>query len=281
MTHVTEDRLVAYALDDADQMTRGEIETHVAACGECRESLAELRRVLEAASELGVPERPADYGAAVWARLEPRLSDRAGLTTSAKAMVVRRSVMRRRKPRLHVPTAVGSWRPWLAAAAVLLLTIGAFLMGRLSQPARAPVQVATGTTTASPAASIRERVVLAALSAHLDRTERGLVELVNADDRGTIDISAEQAWARDLLDANRLYRQSARGTASPALVSVLSELEPILLDIVHSPSRLSADEFQSLRSRIDDRSLVFKVRVTGADLRARQQALIHAGEKTS
>jgi hypothetical protein len=254
MTHVSEEQLVAFALDDADQSTRGVIETHLATCGECREALDELRRVLVAASALEVPERSADYGAEVWARLVPNLTDRT-------ARVV-------------------SWRPWLAAAAVLLLTIGAFLIGRWSHPEQTPVQIATATPQ-SPASSIRERVVLAALSDHLDRTERGLVELVNADDRGTIDISAEQAWARDLLDANRLYRQSARGTASPALVSLLGELEPILLDIVHSPSRLSADEFQSLRSRIDDRSLVFKVRVTGADVRARQQALIHSGEKTS
>jgi hypothetical protein len=254
MTHVTEEQLVAYTLDDAEEATRGEIETHVAACRECREALEELRRVLVAASELEVPDRSANYGAEVWARLEPRLSDR-------HARVV-------------------SWRPWLAAAAVLMLTVGAFLIGRWSQPTQAPVQVAT-VAPQSAASSIRERVVLAALSDHLDRTERGLVELVNADERGTIDISAEQAWARDLLDANRLYRQSARGTASPALVNLLGELEPILLDIVHSPSRLSANEFQSLRSRIDDRSLVFKVRVTGADVRARQRALIHPGEKTS
>jgi Putative zinc-finger len=255
MTHVTEEHLVAYALDDAESMARRDVEAHLASCGECRDSLAELRRVLEAASELEVPERSTDYGAEVWARLAPHLHDRPA--------------------RLVV-----TLRPWLAAAAVVLLTVGAFLIGRWSRPAQAPMQVAT-TLTASPAAAIRERVVLAALSDHLDRTERGLVELVNADDHGTIDISAEQAWARDLLDANRLYRQSARGTASPAIVSLLGELEPILLDIVHSPSRLSPDEFQSLRSRIDDRSLVFKVRVTGADLRARQQALIHSGEKTS
>ena len=208
-----------------------------------------------AASELEVPDRSANYGAEVWARLEPRLSDRQ--------------------------VRVVSWRPWLAAAAVLMLTVGAFLIGRWSQPTPAPVQVAT-VARQSAASSIRERVVLAALSDHLDRTERGLVELVNAGADGKpVDISAEQAWARDLLDANRLYRQSARGTASPALVNLLGELEPILLDIVHSPSRLSADEFQSLRSRIDDRSLVFKVRVTGADVRARQRALIHSGEKTS
>jgi hypothetical protein len=253
MTHVSEEQLVSYALDDADAQASKDIEMHVATCRECGEALAELRRVLMAASELDVPERPADYGDVVWARLAPQLPNRAG--------------------------RVMSWRPWLAAAAVLVLTVGAFLFGRWSRPVQAPGQVAAGSQAA--ASSIRERVVLAALSEHLDRTERGLIELVNADDSGAIDISAEQAWARDLLDANRLYRQSARGTASPALVSLLGELEPILLDIVHSPSRLSAEEFQSLRSRIDDRSLVFKVRVTGADVRARQRALIHSGEKSS
>lgn len=255
MTHIPEEALVAYALDDVEPATRQHIEAHVAICDECGESLAELRRVLVAAAELEVPERSPAYGAEVWARLVPHFHDR---------------------PARIAP----SWRPWLAAAAVVLLTVGAFLIGRWSGPAQAPVQSANA-PAASPANSIRERVVLAALSDHLDRTERGLVELVNADGSGTIDISGEQAWARDLLDANRLYRQSARGAASPALVNLLDELEPILLDIVHSPSQLSAGEFQSLRSRIDDRSLVFKVRVTGADLRARRQALIHSGEKTS
>jgi hypothetical protein len=123
--------------------------------------------------------------------------------------------------------------------------------------------------------------VLAAVGDHLDRTERALVELVNAGDGRTVDISAEQAWARDLLDTNRLYRQSVRGTGSPALSQLLDELEPVLLDIIHSPSRLSGDEFDALRSRIEDRSLVFKLRVSGADVRARQQALLHSGEKTS
>ncbi len=128
---------------------------------------------------------------------------------------------------------------------------------------------------------VRERVTLAALGDHLDRTERALVELVNTDAGGTVDISAEQAWARDLLDANRLYRLSSRGAASPALVHLLDELEPVLLAIVHSPTRVTADEFNALRSRIEDRSLVFKLRVSGADVRARQRTLRHPGEQTS
>src|SRR4030095_8523923 len=118
MTHVTEEQLVAYALDDAEEGTRGEIETHVAACRECREALEELRRILVAASEREGPERAGNYGAEVWARLEPRLSDR-------HARVV-------------------SWRPWLAAAAVLVLTVGAFLIGRWWPPPQGPATVATG-----------------------------------------------------------------------------------------------------------------------------------------
>ncbi len=256
MTHIAEEQLVAYALDDADDGTRVVVETHVAMCEACRAELEELRRVLLAASGLDAPPRPAEYGADVWARLEPRLPGEARPSTLA-------------------------WRPWLAAAAALLLALGAFLIGRWSQPREIPARMATAARPSPDPSGIRERVVLAALGDHLERTERALVELVNADEGGTVDISAEQAWARDLLDANRLYRQSARGTASPALVDLLGELEPILLAIVHSPSRLTAEEFQSLRSRIDDRSLVFKVRVSGADIRARQQTRIHSGEKTS
>jgi hypothetical protein len=53
----------------------------------------------------------------------------------------------------------------------------------------------------------------------------------------------------------------------------------VLLEIANSPARLTSDEFEGLRARIDARSLVFKVRVTGANVRARAQALTR-GEST-
>jgi hypothetical protein len=256
MTHVGEEQLIAFVLDDVEPAERGGIEAHLGACETCRAEAAALRTTLETASEQTVPERGDDYGARVWARVEPQLPKAPGLP--AKKTV--------------------AWRGWLAAAAVLVAVAGAFLAGRLSRETAAPVAVAR---TAQDPGQIRERVVLAALGDHFDRTARTLTEIVNASDGDSVDISAEQAWARDLLDANRLYRQSARGAGSPALSQLLDELEPVLLDIVHSPSRLSADEFQELRSRIEDQSLVFKLRVTGADVRARQKTLLHTGEKTS
>ena len=258
MTHLGEEQLIAYVLGDADDHARSEVDAHAAECETCRGEIAALRATLEAAADSPVPERGGDYGAAVWARLEPRLdTSRAGR-----------------------PGVFANRRAWLAAAAILLAVVGAFLAGRLSRDGGEPRQTVS-TSTAADRRAIRERVVLAALGDHLDRTERGLVELVNSDANGTVDISAEQSWARDLLEANRLYRQSVRGGGSPAIASLLDDLEPVLLDIVHGPSTLSADEFHALRDRIEDRSLVFKLRVSGADVRARQRSLIHPGEKTS
>ncbi len=258
MTHLSEDQLIAYALGEPGQRA-DEVERHAAGCDVCRAEIEALRTTLEAAAAMPVPDRGAGYGNEVWARVAPLLPD---------ARVSRSAV---RMARLD-------WRPWLAAAAVLVALAGAFLAGRWS---RGPAAPAVRASAAPDAGEIRERVVLSALGDHLDRTERTLVELVNAKGDAAVDITAEQAWARDLLDANRLYRQSARGTASPALGRLLDELEPVLLDIVHSPGTLSSDEFHALRSRIEDRSLVFKLRVSGADVRARQKTLRPSGEKTS
>jgi hypothetical protein len=268
MTHITDEQLVAYALDDVEAGTRATVETHVESCAACRASLDEIRSTLDHAAAVEVPERGDDYGAQVWGRIESRLAEGAHFGTSAPghsgtpARVLLRPA------------------PWLAAAAAVLLAVGAYWLGRhdagigTAPPTPANVQASLGTE------AIRERVVLAALGEHFDRTERTLVELVNSQPGRRVDISAEQAWARDLLEANRLYRQAA-GAQSPALSQVLEDLEPVLLEIANSASQITSDEFEALRDRIEARSLVFKVRVTGADVRARERALIRRGESQS
>ena len=115
----------------------------------------------------------------------------------------------------------------------------------------------------------------------VERAERALVELAHTGGTGTVDIAAEQVWARQLLDANRQYRQSLQDASSPALADLLGELEPILLELVNSPGRLTVPEVRALQARVEERSLVFKLRVTGAQMRARQRTLLHHGEPTS
>jgi hypothetical protein len=52
------------------------------------------------------------------------------------------------------------------------------------------------------------------------------------------------------------------------VATLLDELEPVLMQIAHSPSRLSADELRSIQKRVEKKGLVFKLRVVRADVRA-------------
>lgn len=269
MTHITDEDLVALALDDAPDDVRAAAERHLAACADCTASMQEIRATLAAASAAAEAPDPGDgYGAQVWAALEPRLPSREPATPATDAV--------RRPAPVTAP-----WRPWLAAAAAVLVAAGGYWLGRQSvTPPTTGVgpEATTASSPAAPASGIRERVVLAALGDHLDRTERTLVELINSDPGAQVDISAEQAWARDLLEANRIYRQATRGAQGPALTQVLEDLEPVLMEIANSPSSLTSEQFEALRAHIDARSLVFKVRVTGAGVRQRAQELIRRGE---
>jgi hypothetical protein len=163
----------------------------------------------------------------------------------------------------------------LAAAAVLL--VAAFVAGRAweHQPLQPPTVAATNASgagaaeTPSTGADARRRILVASVADHLDRSERVLTDIVNASSPG--DITTEQAWAEDLLTTSRLYRQDAADVGEQSIASVLDEVERSLIEIVHSPSRISAADLDQIRRRIDAASLLFKVRVMSDELRQREE----------
>jgi hypothetical protein len=53
---------------------------------------------------------------------------------------------------------------------------------------------------------------------------------------------------------------------------VLDELERVLLDVAHSPSKLNSVEFAQFRQRIEGDGILFKIRVVGSNLREREAA---------
>ena len=89
---------------------------------------------------------------------------------------------------------------------------------------------------------------------------------------GGLDVSSEQARLSDLLPANRLYRQAANRSGEAGVSGVLDDLERILLDVRHGPSRLSAAEREALARRIDAEGVLFKIRILGSRLRDRAAA---------
>jgi hypothetical protein len=191
------------------------------------------------------PERGDQYGLEVWQRIRHKL------------------------PEQHAPW----WMAWLRwdrlalAGAAAVLVLAAFVAGRVSpRPSGVASRPASGAATADTAA--RDRVLLTSVADHLDRSERVLTDIMNASDRS--DISVEQGWADDLLATSRLYRQDAEVAGEQSVAAVLDDLERSLLEIVHSPSPISAADLEQIRRRIDAAALLFKVRVMSDELRRRE-----------
>ncbi len=218
--------------------------------------LDQLEQVLAMAEQAPVPDRSDDYGARVWERLEPQLN--APSEPSAETRSASRHQSFRRFGRL--------------AAALLLVLIG-FWAGRLQKPAHVSDEntVADAGQAEHPVEiddTARERLLLAALGKHLGQSERLLTEVANADFSSpetstdgelSVERSSEQAWAEELLHTNRLYRRAAQRAGQARIAALLAELEPILLELAHAPAD---DELDDLKRRVDEKSLLFKVRIT-------------------
>lgn len=153
------------------------------------------------------------------------------------------------------------------------VVVAAFVAGRYWPR---PQNSAPRVETAAISAPVRERILLVAVGDHLDRSQMLLLELENAEApkgaaAGMVDISAQQQRAGDLVAANRLYRQSATRSGDTNLSAVLDDLEPMLIQIAHSPSQISSAQLEDIQKRIASRGILFKVRVVGTEVREREK----------
>jgi hypothetical protein len=136
----------------------------------------------------------------------------------------------------------------------------AFFAGRVSHKMEQPELAAAPEV-------IRERILAAALSEHLEASQRVLMELTNSESVKGLDIRDEQRQAQSLLKSNRIYRLTAEREGQSALAVVLDDLERVLLAVSHGPGELTPEEVRQLRTRVEDQGLLFKVRVLELRLR--------------
>jgi hypothetical protein len=272
--HLTQDDLVLYRYQESTDAAA--VERHLEACRQCRDEYAALERVLGLVETgLGtshVPEPAPSYERQVWMNIERRIAeDRAS----------HRWWMFWRAEGFGFGWGGYGLVPQLAlAATIALLLAGSFAIDsvvRPSSPGGVVKPVADGPREgAAPetAGDARGRVLYAAVGEHLQRSELMLVEFNNVEANGSIDLTPQQEWAEDLVSENRLYRQSAAEAGEAQMVSVLDDLERVLLEVAHAPERADGEALQRLRTRLDTQDLLFKVRVAGAGLRAREEMAV-------
>jgi hypothetical protein len=278
VTHYTEDDLTLYYYGEGRR--RHDVERHLGSCAACAATYREIAGTLAMIAAPEAPERGDQYGLEVWQRIRHTLPERET-----------------RLARFSRLSGFSRLPGFGLAAAAALLMIAAFAGGRAWQRAATPIATTAandgsrvspsgpahpengaGPANRENAANLDNRILLTSVADHLDRSDRVLTDIMNAP-RG--DISTEQRWAEDLLTTSRLYRQDAVDAGEDSVASILDELERSLIEIVHSPSRISAADLEQIRRRIDAASLLFKVRVMSDELRKREDAPDRSAPRTA
>ena len=229
--HLEDDDLILHFYGE----TGTAAEPHLSDCVDCRARYQALQRVLNLAEAPAAPYRGPEYESEVWHRLAPKLGHKR-----------RWSWLSPRR-----------WVPVMAAAALLVV---AFFAGRYSPHAQQPQQIAQTIT------GVREGVLLVAVGDHLERSEMLLIEIANANPERSMNLTDGREMAQDLVHANRLYRQTAASSGDDRVVSLLDDLERVLLEVAHSPEELHGAGLENLRERIKNEGLIFKIRVAGSKL---------------
>jgi hypothetical protein len=257
MNHLSEEELILHYYGEEGDSPEAEL--HLDECAECRELYGSLQRVLNVVDSLPVPEMEPDYGAQVWRRIE-------------------RHVPARRRRWFTGP----AWRWAAAGTAFAGLLVAAFTAGRFYQRAPAASEASAASASmakADPAA--HEKILLVAVGDYLERSQMVLIELANANPKASLDISAEQERAGDLVSESRLYRQTAAHTGDTAVSNVLDDVDRVLMDIARGPSQLSPAELENVRRRLEAEGILLKIRVLSSNVRNHEgpEAQTAAGQK--
>jgi hypothetical protein len=242
MNHLSEQDLILLYYSEPGAPRHSQ--AHLAECAECRASAAALAQSLALCNDLAVPERSVEFGHDTWTRLVPALSLR--------------------------PEPKRTWRVpvWLTASALAMLLVAVFFAGRFSRSTPAPSSITAGLSDRA-----RERILAITVADHLESVQNLLTEIANDNGAGPESFADNRARAEDLVQEERLMRQSLAAQGKTATTNFLGEVETILTEAAHTPDSASAEQVRDLRDRIEAGSLQFKVRVVESNLRNEEQKL--------
>jgi hypothetical protein len=299
MQHLTEEQLVLLHYRDLDDAAAQE---HLASCAVCCTDLDAIRGVLAMVDGAAIPERGDDYGVQVWNVLRWKLGSRSRRAARWIAPLAAAAVLilvflaggwwHARTPKSTpveltaqsstISTSRPTVRPVTGSAVEPVQTATTATVAQpdvrtasvsekpeleespTANPRATRVATVRNNRNSSESPQVKERILLLVLGDHFDSSERMLVELANANPKEGLDISSEQKRSEELLASNRLYRQTATHNGDRRAASVLDDLEPLLMQIANSPSRLSPAELTELQKRIEAKGILFKVRVIGS-----------------
>lgn len=204
---------------------------HLAECPDCAMQARSLAALLDECTNWPAAEPAPGFETRLWRAVAARLPEKE-----------------RARPRLRLLAF---------AAALACLVIAAFFAGRLTTHPTPPIM-------AGLSSQARERVLRISLADHLDRAEILLTNLSNG-------ISPDRTHAADLVNEGRLLRSALATSGDAGTLGLVDDVERFLLEAANEPDHPSDPDMATLRRRIEDDSLIFKIRIIKSNLRTRGQ----------
>ena len=204
---------------------------HLAECPDCATQARSLAATLDECKNWPAAEPALGFEARLWRGVAARLPEKES-----------------RRPRLRL---------FAFAAALASLVVAAFVVGRITTHTAPPI-------TAGLSSQARERVLRISLADHLDRAEILLTNLSNG-------IAPDRGRAADLVSEGRLLRSALMTSGDTGTLALVDDVERFLLEAANEPEHPADAEMTTLRRRIEDDSLIFKIRIIKANLRTRGQ----------
>ena len=248
---MTDEELMLDYYGERSLEQRAEMRSHLEVCEHCQALERELRGVLALVDTEPAPEAPAGFEREMWARLEPQITSRNGGSGFSRTFW-----------KFELPR-------WSLAAAAVALAAGSFALGRVWAPT--PVPGSAIESVAADAGTIGERLLRSEVEEHLERSQRVLVELINADESAPVVLASDRERAADLVAAGRLYRRSIGESGDAETRDLLEDVERVLVEIANGPEAETSNDLSGVRARISNQDLIFRLRVMTAEMRERER----------
>jgi len=251
MTQLNEQDLILHYYGELTEEESSEINTLLNSDAELAEQYNDLIQLLEATNQWKPENVAENFEQRIWNKLNVELDIIEGKPT-----------LTANRDSVSVWQRLSAWlvstvrHPAPAMALVVVLVSVAYFTGRHDQHQEMiddPAQL-----VASLSSETRDKILFQSVATHLERSSR-LLTTVSMDTEQSDIAENEQKWAHQLLISNRLFSKAAEQSGQWRIVSLLDELEPILIEMANS-SKQTLSTRQQIKQRIDNKQLVFKTK---------------------
>jgi anti-sigma factor RsiW len=219
--HPNDDQLNAFADGTIDATDRAAVETHLASCAACRQTIDDLREILQATASLELREPPVR----AWSRIERAIALDRGVTRATQNAQDSPDPLAQRT--LRVLRSAGM-TGWLAAAAALVL---ATVVGVRYLPSRGAPPSAQPSAPQSSGApdSARVEAELREAESHYENAIKGLEQIAKTE-QAALDPNTAATLQKNLAVIDQAISESraavrSQPTSEPAQQSLIENFK--------------------------------------------------------